>query len=71
MPLVDTRLINSSERQKKKQSERSVSDIAIDRSFPITDYSFFLIRFLTTGGMNTEFVLNMGLFCSDLRFKAF
>jgi hypothetical protein len=47
-----------------------VSDITIDRLF-LSDYSFFLIGFLTIKEMNAGFVLNMGLFCSDLRFKAF
>ena len=71
MSLVDTRLVNPSLRQKKK-TKRTECERHNDRSFiSLLDYSFFLIGFLTIREMNAGFVLNMGLFCSDLRFKAF
>ena len=56
----------------KKRTKRTECERHNDRSFiSLLDYSFFLIGFLTIREMNAGFVLNMGLFCSDLRFKAF
>ena len=68
--LVDTRLVNPL--CVKRKTKRTECERHNDRSLTfLLDYSFFLIGFLTTREMNAGFVLNMGLFCSDLRFKAF
>ena len=46
-----------------------MSDITIDRLFPLL-ITAFLIGFLKIGMFGAGFILNMGLFCAGLRFKA-
>jgi hypothetical protein len=46
-----------------------VSDITIDRLFPLL-ITAFLIGFLKIGMFGAGFILNMGLFCAGLRWFA-